>query len=428
MNKPEPKRITRLRATNVGGLKVVDVKVGKDTLLTGAKGVGKSSMLEMIRAVLVGKGLRADLVTIGEDNAVLLVDFADGMSIERTLNAPSKTATLSVEKDGMKVMKPQTFIDALLGPYACNPVDFCNQSAKEQGAMILALADMDDVIGLDDYTALSGGELLDGVDYQQHPLLVLADIEKALFEQRTVINRDTKQKRGACDELREDIPEGFDAEAVADATLGDLVDKQTAARQHNKDVEGDRRRLELVRSEIDNLREQLKSAEEQQGTLNEWLEENAWIDTIVLDQQIHDFQEQQDLLRIHDSANTIQVELALLSNRSECITELLDAVRVKPAELLAGLDELPIEGMGIDAEYGVTINGVPLGDLSDGERIDLAIEIALRYAGELPILLLNGLEALDPESQAQLREKLIASDCQCFVTKVTAGELVIEEW
>ena len=117
-----------------------------------------------------------------------------------------------------------------------------------------------------------------------------------------------------------------------------------------------------------------------------------------------------------------------LSDRVEKLTNLLDALRDKPTELLAGLDELPIEGMAVDAALGVTINGTPLADLGDGERINLAVEIALRYAGPLPILLVNGMEALDKKAQEQLRKRLAASPCQTFVTEVTEGDLTIEEW
>ena len=425
-SKSEPKRITRLKATNFGGLEEVDIRIAKDTLLTGAKGAGKTSVLELVRTVLTGKGLRPHLVKLGEDKATLLVELGDGTMVKRTVKAPSKTAALSVEKDGMKPAKPQAFLDALVGPYACNPVDFFNLSAKKQEAVVLALTDV--AMTADEYAKLSGDGPLPDVDYDAHPLLVVADIVKALFAQRTEINRDLKQKRSAADELLEKVPEEFDAEATREATLGDLVDQQTAARQHNKEVETQRATLATTKQQLTSLREQVKSLEASHKTTIDWLEENAEIDTAVLDEQIHDFQEQQELLQAYDGAKATEEQAAQLSRKSGQLTELIEAARAKPGELLGALEELPIEGMGIDAEYGVTINGVPIGDLSDGESIDLAIEIALRYAGELPILLVNGLEALDPDSQAQLREKLIASDCQCFVTKVTEGGLVIEEW
>jgi len=428
-NMPKPKRITRLKASNFGGLQEMDIKLGKHTLLTGAKGAGKTSVLEMIRGILTGKGLRPYLVEIGKDKAVLLLELDDGTTVttvKRTLKPPSKTASLSVEKDGMKPAKPQSYIDALLGAHASNPVDFFNLSAKEQEAELLALTDIS--MTENEYAELSDGAMLQDVDYTQHPLVVLADIAKALFDERTVVNRDGKQKRGAAAEALESIPDDFDAEAVREATLGDLVDKQTAARQQNKDVEETRNELESLRKQIELAKQEREVLEEQEIIQSKWLEENAEIDTAALDQQIHDFQERQDLLRIYDGAKTTEDAVTQLSSTSEQLTNLIEAARDKPGELLAALDDLPVEGMGVDAEYGVTINGVPIASLSDGESLDLAMEIALRYAGELPLLLVNGLEALDPESEAQLREKLIASDCQCIVTKVSKGELVIEEW
>ena len=430
MDKPEntSKRITRLKATNFGGLQEMDIKLGKHTKVTGAKGTGKTSVLEMVRGILTGKGLRPYLVELGKDKAMLLLELDNGTMVKRTLKPPSKTASLSVEKDGMKPAKPQSYIDALLGPHAFNPVDFFNLSAKEQEAELLALTDLS--MTADEYAKLGGGRLIGigPVDYTDHPLVVVAAIAKALFDERTVINRDAGQKRGAAAEALESIPEDFDAETVREATLGKLVDEQTAARQHNKQVEANRSNFVGLQEDIAILRERLKSLETLETSQAEWLKENAEIDTADLDKQIRSFQEQQDLLRTYDSAKTTEADVAQLSSESEQLTSLIEAARDKPGELLAALDDLPVEGMGVDAEYGVTINGVPIANLSDGESLDLAIEIALRYAGPLPLLLVNGLEAMDPESEAQLREKLIASDCQCIVTKVSKGELVIEEW
>jgi len=425
-NTPKPKRITRLKATNFGGLQEMDIKLGKHTLLTGAKGVGKTSVLEMVRGILMGKGLRPYLVKLGEDKAVLLLELDDGTTVKRTLKPPSKTASLSVEKDGMKPAKPQSYIDALLGAHASNPVDFFNLSAKEQEAELLALTDIS--MTESEYAELSDGAMLQDVDYTQHPLVVLADIAKSLFGERTVINRDAVQKRGAAAEALASVPDDFDAETVRDATLGDLVDEQTEARQQNKRVEQFRQGLVGLRAEKDLAKQRLEDLETDEKTQTDWLEENPEIDTAALDHQIHDFQEQQNLLRTYDGAKATEADAAQLSSTSEQLTNLIEAARDKPSELLAALDDLPVEGMGVDGEYGVTINGVPIANLSDGESLDLAMEIALRYAGELPLLLVNGLEALDPESEAQLREKLIASDCQCIVTKVSKGELVIEEW
>lgn len=423
---PDPNRITRLAVTNFGALTEVDIQVPKDTVLTGKKGAGKSTVLEALRAVLTGKGLRPDLVKLGEDKATLLVELSDGTVIKRTLKGASTTAALSVEKGGMHPAKPQTFLDALLGPHCFNPVDFFNLSAQDQASELLALTAVS--MTSDEYKELSGDGPLPGVDYDQHPLRVIADIEKALFADRAAVNRDMKQKRGAADEALAKIPEGFAAEVVRGASLGDLVDQQTAARQQNREIEQKQAELGTTGRELASLLEQVKKLEQSETALAVWLEEHAEIDTAALDQQIHDFQEQQDLLRLHDAAKAAAEEAAQLARQSARLTELIEAARVKPGELLAGLEDLPVAGMGIDAEHGVTINGVPLADLSHGEGIDLAIEIALRYAGDLPLLLVDGLEALDPESQEQLRAKLTASDCQCVVTRVGEDELEIQEW
>ncbi len=422
----DPTRITRLQAIHFGGLKEVDVQLTKQTLVTGATGTGKTSVLDILRAAFTGKGHQAQLVQLGEEKAVLLVELNDGTAVKRTLKDGHKTASLAVTKDGMHPAKPQDFLNALFGLHAFNVVDFFKNSVAEQTVELLALTDV--AVSPEDYAELSGGELIEGIDYSRHPLEVLVDVQDVLFSERTGINRELKEKQGAAAEGLRGLPEDFDADAIRETDLSSLVDRQAAMRQHNEQVAANQRTLEGIDEQVSALEQQIADLGEEKRLQDKWLVDNPCRDTAVVDEQIRDFQQQQEILHSYDVAQTSHQKATELDKESERLTGLIKAIRAKPAQLLSELDEVPIEGMGLDEDHNITINGKPLGVLSTGEQIDLAFDIAERYAGDVPILLLDGLEALDSEMQAKVQEKLHKSDCQCVVTKVTDGELEIKEW
>ena len=105
-------------------------------------------------------------------------------------------------------------------------------------------------------------------------------------------------------------------------------------------------------------------------------------------------------------------------------------------ELTAAMDELgsirndlvkdlPIPGMTVvDGE--VYLNDTPFDRLSGAEKITLAFEVAKRCAGDLKLVVCDGIEALDAESFAVL-ERLAEESCfQVVVTKVSEGRLEIK--
>ena len=98
-------------------------------------------------------------------------------------------------------------------------------------------------------------------------------------------------------------------------------------------------------------------------------------------------------------------------------------MRAKPAELLAA-QPLPVAGLGL-TEGQVTINGLPIGALSTGEQLDVAVDIAIATLGELQVVLVDGLERLDNEHQTRMLARLLEAGVQAFVTRVTDTELTI---
>jgi len=74
----------------------------------------------------------------------------------------------------------------------------------------------------------------------------------------------------------------------------------------------------------------------------------------------------------------------------------------------------------------VTVDGIPIGDLSTEEQIKVTLAIARAMAKELPLVCIDGVERLDDEHFAEFTKQAASDGFQYFVTRV--GEPRKGEW
>jgi len=418
-------RVTRLKVSNFLGLEKLDIKPGKVTVFKGGTGAGKTSALEAIEVDLTNQGRRPRLVREGEEAALLLVELDDGKAVERKVEAagPGK---LSVKQGGLPVARPQSVLNALLGRFIFNPVDFVLLEPKQQTDLLLSLVPLE--VKPKEWQELGASQedmtLIAGV----HPLVGLKALEEAHYKQRTVVNAEAKAARTLAQELQQQIPEGFDPEAVRGKQLAEVYEALVEARDHNSDLMAARGELELQREEVEDCKARLKAAIKRQAELAERVETlGSPVELEPLEAEVRTYEAQKAALIKYDDAHQAEEQAATQEAEAQRLTELIKAARAKPALLLANA-ALPIEGMGISEEGEITIHGRPIKSLSSGEQIQLALQVARATAGELAILLVDGLERLDAEAQARLLELARQDQFQYFITCVSAGELEVTSY
>ena len=103
----------------------------------------------------------------------------------------------------------------------------------------------------------------------------------------------------------------------------------------------------------------------------------------------------------------------------------IETARRKPAELLSGM-EMPVTGLGINDEFQITIDELPIKNLSTSRQIKLALEIARATAGKLKIICIDQFETLDTDRRTEFLKEIENDDFQYFITQVTNGELSIK--
>jgi hypothetical protein len=127
-----------------------------------------------------------------------------------------------------------------------------------------------------------------------------------------------------------------------------------------------------------------------------------------------------------DSAMSMNKEIASLDEESVRLTGLIDIARTLPVELLKTA-ECPIKGLSV-VEGVPLIKGLPIQNLSTGEQLELAVDIAKALTGELGVILVDRFESLDSDSQGVFLEKCKASGLQYFITKVSDNDYEIKTY
>jgi energy-coupling factor transporter ATP-binding protein EcfA2 len=108
-----------------------------------------------------------------------------------------------------------------------------------------------------------------------------------------------------------------------------------------------------------------------------------------------------------------------LDAEAEALTQALDALDVFRRDLGKGI---PIPGLEIDGKE-IRVNGLPFDMLNTAQRVDLAVRVAvLRSKGSrLPLLFVDGAEALDAQSLEALIDRLGSENIQAFLAMVESG-------
>jgi DNA repair ATPase RecN len=453
--------------------------------LTGKKGTGKSSVLDAIRLALTNRSDRAYIIKKGADEAEIIIETDTGLKIDRKFKAGLETGTLNLKENGLNVQRPQSFLNDIITPLQLNPVEFISLPIAEQNRIILNLIDYPW-----DMTTIEGwfGEIPSGVDYKQNILSVLDQIQSdkgVYYQTRQTINSEALYKRKAAEDIAASIPEHFDAakwdaydtgakyselsrmqqenskiqrakafrDSYQNKLRGIQADRDIAISNAKSAISGEREGLEKT---IERLKAEIHAAEDKIAGLDAKLDDKVKIaqadfetakaklnaDTGIADQyadretiptdaiqsEISNAEAMKKHLNEYARMVRMQKEVDELKAKSDALTDKIELARKLPGRVLAEA-KIPVDGLTV--ENGIPlVNGMPLSNLSDGEKLDLCVDvtIAKKNDGVLQIILIDGAERLDDKSRAALYEKCKAKGLQFIATRTTNDdELVVTE-
>lgn len=157
---------------------------------------------------------------------------------------------------------------------------------------------------------------------------------------------------------------------------------------------------------------------------NKYLEENKLIDVEPLIASAEETEKMKGFIGLYDKLTDLRESLITKQDTAEKLNRSVETARKKPAELLKNI-KLPVTGLGINDEMQLTIDDLPIRNLSTSRQIKLALDIAKATCGPLQLICVDRFESLDTEQKKIFLEEIEKDDFQYFITNVTAGELMI---
>ena len=444
--------LTEFTARNFLGLRQLSISPGAVTVLAGKNGVGKSSAIDGMFALLRG-GTLADRQTTDTDESAKLtavLKSADGSKIYRLTKTGADTVEVQESVEGTDSFRPMragaTFLSSLFDETAANPIKLVG--AKDDVFVKALLSVLDVHLDRARYNEIISEFRLFVPPMPQgiHPLTEIDFAHEAIYARRTGVNVTVKAKRDGARVLRAknegEIPPDYSDEiANHQAEVARVI---AEANERKAKIEADRVAASaLARSEYDTALAKAKAAYERAVAAAKEARdakiqaadeaaraahdsdpnaEGGYLETARA--LIADLQERQAARQLMvfraDQANTQDAEAATDDLVAKRMTATLDALK----DLARTLTEnLPIHGLKITAK-ATTVHGVPLSQLNMAQRLMLAVRIAAIRARQfpLPIIFLDGAAELDSDNFALLVDYVTSEPGVLLVTGRTTDD------
>lgn len=416
-------RINQIKLLNVLGIKQLEFNAGQFTEISGKNGRGKTSVIEAIKSALKG-GNDATLLHNGAKEGEIVLCFDNGIElIKRIKNGKSD---LTVKDNGVKLDRPQSFIDNLYDILSVNPVEFILSDKKKRTSALLEVLPVK--IGSEKLLDI----LMDKKEYlvndtSNNAFDVLSAQHKVIYDSRTVNNRVIKEKQSTVKQLQESISDiDFDPQAIEselqsarEQKLNMELKKTGYLQKINNDSD---EKLEKLRQEYEQRQKVIYSEKE---NLTEKLNNDFSEKYQPLNDKISRLQEQMksagSAMKTKELINQYSADISTAEKVTDYFNTVLKGIESLKEELL---NNLPIKGLEIrDGE--IYFNGVPFDRVNTAKQIEIAFEVAKLRAGELGIICIDGFEKFDDITYQLFVETAINSGLQIIGTKVTNDELTI---
>lgn len=468
-------KTTRIHIKNLFGISETELD-GRSMEVTGSNGVGKTSIIDSIKYALTNDSSRDYVIKNGESEGEIFIETDTGLTIDRKKRV-NQADYKNVRQDGKPVQSPEAFVRELFTPLQIDPIKFTQMSRQEQNRIILDLIEFDWDLN---WIKEKFGEIPQGVDYQQNILQVLNDIQSekgVYFQTRQDINREIRNKTAFISDIAKDIPQGFQAEKWEAYDLSEAYTKITKAQEYNSRIEraklfkdsydnkvrGYQAEMEIavsnlksaiaaereqLTSEIERKKTEIKAAEDKLNSLSDKIADKTKIfeseyrekvakldsdikvaneyigkqlvDVSVMQTEVKTAEEMKKHLNEYRRMKSMQDELEALEEHSKALTSKIELARELPGEILKTAT-IPVKGLTVKDGIPL-INGLPVSNLSEGEQLQLCVDVALSKPNSLQIILIDGAEKLSEKNRLALYEKCKEKGLQFIATRTTDSD------
>lgn len=377
-----PMTIERLEVSGFKRIRTVSIEAnGNDVALRGRNAQGKSSVFDAIEAALFGRdAIPDDPVNRDADRAEIRVDLGD-VIVVREIRLDGKHTLRITSRDPAQV-STQAWLDARLGARSFDPSSILRLKPREQAQMLR------DALGIDTK------EL---------------DAQRArYFEDRTISNREAARLEGAL--VQAPFPDGPDEPVDVSALANEL------AAMTRKKVENDQRRAACATAEaaataaIERASAAKRAYVEAQEAemvaitaMNEAREVLRGLvdpDTDPIAAKLGDASRLNEVAAQRARRRELADNLATMMGESAHLTSRIEEIDEAKKALLES-SSFPIPNLAI-VDDAVYLNGAPLENASQAERLRLQVALWLAQNPGIRVLLLRDASLLDEDSRAAI--------------------------
>lgn len=430
-----PVQIAYLEVENLGGIAQFAIEdLGPLTVLEGANGAGKSTVLAALTATLLGGSEGRGLLKVGAKSGKLTVGLTNGWTVRGRWNAKGSSVDVT-DAEGATVRKPRERLSELVRGIQFAPARFLAATDAERVRMLAALVDdptaAGDVLDVLQRLGWDTDDTNRMVERAESTFDLVDTARKELRAARQGIGRQQKQAAGTVERLRAVAADSVDVEALR-------ADRGAAQEQWSQLERAQRGQLDKVdaayRDREAALRQQIAELEKQLGALDaeRYREREAVKATAgaVLDaakarvgELDHAIDEAQRSAGARQEFERAKAEATQLGTHYEQHTAALSELDALTAGLVSKLPGGLLIDDGQLAREIAPNEVVPFDRLSTGERMAAAVAVAQALAGGLGVMCLDGLEALDAEHLAAFGQACADAGLQGIGAKVGEGPL-----
>jgi hypothetical protein len=407
-------RIISLLAENVKRLHAIEITPkGNFVVIGGQNAAGKSSVLDAIEMALAGKGSACpEPVRRGAEKARIVCRL-DDIVVTRTFTAGGGgTLTVSDASGKARYASPQKLLDALVGRLTFDPLAFSQMKPQDQ------LRTLRELVGVD--------------------FTILDDRRRALYEERTTVNRqqrDYEAQAAGIPEPAPDLPAAEQSIEGLSQELNRIEAHNSLLAEKEREAERVHRRLTQAQQFVEELRTRLVQVEKELADLQEQAR--------AVDKQVSSM-EREDKAPVLEAMKQLERTNTLVRQQRDkkAYAERAAVCQQKEQELTAAIAQLdeqkrttiaaakfPVEGLAF-GEAGVTFQGLPFEQASASEQLRVSVAMGIAMNPKLKILLIRDGSLLDERNLALVAKMAADADAQVWMERVGEGQesqVVIED-
>lgn len=399
----------------------LDLPIGEHSLLLlGPNGVGKSSILDAIYAVLDSGTMPAQPINLKHENSKVEIEFSDdkGGTITATLKINEKGHNLTLKAGEFIIPSPRNYLNKIVGDnISFDPIEFAQKSQtakgkKEQAETILK------ILGLD--------------------LKEIEDAVKDFKEQRLESNRKLESLKSKRSLVEEGLPSDIN-EYLEPIVITTLLEEKTLLEVELNQNRTATQKAQYLKEKIEDTQKKIAELEQTLKVLDKdyAIHQNVIAKTkhvvekvLDIDTKIANSENHNKLHKQYTEHNELVESLALEETTNKNLNLAIQDKNKEKLEIISSRCKTLELGFSlfVDEEGNIYIDKVLMSQLNTAKQIEVGIQIYMNSNPKLRILRLSNLSLCDTKTKHAIQDLINKNEYQAFVEVIApdSEELTID--